>query len=568
MNREALLLNRKKLLMICMAILLVIVAACGSNNNNNNNDEAADTDNNNNDNNNDEAADTDNDDENSDEDGFPIVDESITLKFLAGRSPSTAQDWNKVTLWETYNDMTNIEIDWELIPKESLEEKRNLKLASGTLPDVFYQASMPSEDLLKYGEQELFIVLNDLIDEHMPHLTALFEEFPAIKQGLTFPDGNMYSLPTIYGPDFPSVLVSTKLWIREDWLSDLEMDMPETIDEFYDYLKGVKETDLIGDGENNEIPFGGTDGSLSHLIQWLSGAYGVQNRGTQQSYLDMDPETEELRFFRITDEYKEMIEFLHTLYSEELIQQNIFSVDSQQSYAMGSDGVMGSTVISSTETIYGDEEGGKFTGMPALKGPYEDHIFTKVRSPLVSMSGMVLTSENDHVAETLKWMDYFYSDEGAKLFFMGVEGVTYEEDADGNVDYLDEIKNNPDGSTLEQTLADHVTYLGGGYPGRLREEYFNGAEATDKSVEAAEKVEPQLIDEVWPKFTFTNEESKELAPLQSDIHKYIDEMIDKFISGDEPLSEWDDYVSEIESMGLEDYMNIQQEAYDRFLEAE
>lgn len=509
------------------------------------------------------------DNENFNKEGFPIVNDPISLHFMVGKPPTTADDYNEVTIWKEYNKMTNIEIDWELVAKEGLAEKRNLTLVgdSDSLPDVFYSTSMPTEDLLKYGEMDMFVTLNDLIDEYMPNLTALFEEFPEIKRGLTFPDGNIYSLPTIYGPDFPSVLISSKLWIREDWLNDLNMEMPETLEQFHEYLTAVKETDLNGNGKHDEIPFGGTSDALNHFIQWISGAFGIQNRGTQQPYIDMDPEAEELRFFPTSDGYRDMIEYVHNLYTEELIQQNIFTVDSNQSYSMGSDGLYGSSLISSTETIYGAEEGSKFIGMPALKGPYEDYMFTKIRTPLVSMSGFVITNNNKHIPETLRWLDYFYSDEGAKLFFMGVEGTTYEEKDDGTVDYLDEIKNNPDGSTLEQQLAKHVTYLGGGYPGRLKQEYFNGAESTEAAIKAAEKVEPYLIDEVWPKFTFTSEESKRLSILKADIEKYVTEMRDKFITGDEPLSKWEHYVQEIERMGLEEYMEIQQKAYDRYLEA-
>src|SRR5699024_5510396 len=121
-------------------------------------------------------------------------------------------------VWKEYADMTNINIDWGLEPKESVSEKRNLALANENLPDVFYTASMPEGDLLKYGKQGMFLTLNDMIEEYMPNLTALFEEYPSIRKGLTFPDGNIYSLPTIYSPDFPSVLIGSKLWIREDWL--------------------------------------------------------------------------------------------------------------------------------------------------------------------------------------------------------------------------------------------------------------------------------------------------------------------------------------------------------------
>lgn len=499
--------------------------------------------------------------ENFNETGMPIVNEPITLHFMTGKEPTTADDYNEVTVWKTYQEMTNIEINWEMMPKEGLEEKRNLALASGSLPDVFYTGYMPNDDLVKYGEQGVFLRLNDLIEEHMPNLTALLEEYPEIKKGITFPDGNIYGLPTIYDPEFPSLLIGSKLWVREDWLEALDMEIPETTDEFYEYLKAIKGADLNGNGKDDEIPYGGT--SISGLRQWLAGSFGIQNRGTKHGYIDMDPETNEMRFFPISEGYKELLEYLNKLFSEGLIHENIYTIETNQSYALGSDGLYGSTVITSTETIYG-EEGKKFVGAPALEGPNGERVLTKMGSPLAHMGGFVVTNENEHPEATVRWMDYFYSDEGATLFFMGIEGETYEKAEDGSLQYVDELQNHPDGLTLEQALAKHITWLGGGYPGIVKEEVFNGAETLPSSIEAAEKVEPYLIDEVWPIFTYTLEESKRMSALKADIEKYVDEMQDKFITGNVSFSEWDKYVKTVQDMGLEEYMEIQEAAYERY----
>lgn len=491
--------------------------------------------------------------------GMPIVNEKITLRFMAGKSPLSADDYNETLLWKTYEEMTNIHIDWELVPFEGRTEKRNLTLQGGQLPDVFYTMAMPNEDLLKYGQMGWFIKLNDLIEEYMPNLSALLEQFPEIKSGATFPDGNIYAIPTIYDPEFKSVLL-TKLWIRQDWLEQLGMDMPQTIDDFYNYLKAVKETDLNGNGEHDEVPYGATN--IDGLVNVLKGPFGIGNKGLKHPYLDEDPETGELRFYPISDEYKAMLEYIHKLFSEELIQQNIYTLDTNQSYSMGSQGLYGSTVISSPETLYG-KAGENFIGADALEGP-AGKLYTASTSPLAHMGGFVVTKENKYIPQTLRWLDYFYSEEGARLFFLGVEGVTYEVTEDGEYQYMDHIVNSPEGLTMEQELSKYITWLGGGYPGIVREKTFKGAESLPKTVEAAKRLEPYLIDEIWPSFTYTEEENRKLAGLQGDIHKYVNEMRDKFITGTEPLSKWDEYVEQIKKMKLDEYMKIQQAALDRY----
>lgn len=491
---------------------------------------------------------------------MPIVKEPITLSFMGRRGPASAANYNEVLIWKEYEEMTGIHIDWEVVLEEGFEEKRNLALGSNQLPDVFYTALMPNLDLQKYGSQGSFIKLNDLIEEYMPNLNEIFTDNPSIKKGLTFPDGNIYSLPTIYSPDFKSVLSGHKGWIRTEWLEKLDMDVPETTEDYYQFLKAVKETDLIGDGAGKEVPYGGF--RTFALTTWLEGAFGVGNKGIKHPYLDADPETDELRFYPMADGYKDMLEYVNKLYSEELILQNIFTVESDQYFSMGSEGLFGSTIINNPEAQFDNEEG-NYVGMPALKGPNGDQMYTFVTSPLAQIGGFVVTKENENVEATLRWMDYFYSDEGAKMFFMGKEGVTFEESADGDVDYIDEIKNDPD-FTLEQKLSEYVTWLGGGYPGIVKKEFFKGSESLPSSLEATEKFESSLPEEVWPAFTFTTEEANDLAALSADIEKYVEEMKDKFITGDEPLSGWDKYKETLEKMNLEAYMEIQNQAYERY----
>src|SRR5699024_699975 len=171
-------------------------------------------------------------------------------------------------------------------------------------------------------------------------------------------------------------------------------------------------------------------------------------------------------------------------------------------------------------------------------------------------------------ASTVRWMDYFYGDEGMELFFMGVEGETFEYDEDGNPKFMDHITNSEEGLTFEEEAAKYLTFPGGGFPSMVKEDFFQGVASAPQSLEASEKLESDMIEDdlIWPTLTYTNEENQQLNSFGSDIEKYVGEMRDKFISGDEPLSKWDEYVAEIEKMGLEDYMKIKQDALDRQLD--
>lgn len=544
-----------------MLLLLLLVSACsGGNepsatkekaNNENKNTETVNKENNNEENNASNGI---------NETGFPIVNEPLTINFFVGKHTSNANDFNEVLLWKEYNKMTGIDIDWNLVPLESLEEKRNLALASENLPDVFYMAQISNNDLFKYGQQGTFMELTDLIENHMPNLKGLLEEYPEVRKGITFPDNGIYGLPGMFSPEFTSVLAGSKFWVRQDWLDKLDMDIPETTDDLYDYLKAIKETDLNGNGKNDEIPYGAY--RLIRLREWLAGSFGIGNRGMHNKNIDIDPESNELRFYPTADGTKELLEYLNKLYNEELIANNIYTIEQDQHFATGSEGLYGSTVEQHPQSTFGDE-GGDFVGIAPFKGPHGDQLARYVSSPIVWPGGMVLTKSNENSEATARWMDYFYGEEGRKMFFMGIEGESYEETEDGVV-YLDVITNNPDGLSVPEARAKYVTYAGGGYPGIVDQRYFQGSENNPAALEAMEKIEPYLIDEVWPEFIYTEDERKILTSTGADIEKYVEESEDRFITGERPFSEWDDYIKVLENMGLDNYIEIKNNAYERY----
>src|SRR5699024_2489828 len=139
---------------------------------------------------------------------------------------------------------------------------------------------------------------------------------------------------------------------------------------------------------------------------------------------DLNKEDDTLRFYPTSDDYKEMLQYITKLYSEELIEQNIFSIETNQFLSNATDGRDGSTNWFSPVDSFGKEEGQKFTGMPALEGPNGDDKFARLGPTIPNLGAFLITSENEHPAATMRWIDYFYGDEGIKLFFMGIEGET------------------------------------------------------------------------------------------------------------------------------------------------
>jgi len=487
--------------------------------------------------------------------GFPIVKDPISLKIFAGQAASSSPNWNEVEIWKEYAKMTNINVDFQLTPFDSLTEKRNLVLAGGELPDAFHTARFASTDIADYGSQGYIIPLNDLIDRYAPNFKKMMDKFPEISKGLTMPDGKIYSFPSFYDPTFKSVLVGSQLWINDKYLKALGMKEPTTTEEFYQYLKAVKTLDPNGNGKNDEIPYASS--GYGTLLDQLKGSWGLGNRGNVHSTVDVDPDTNKLRFIPAAPRYKELLEYMNRLYKEGLFNPDILTIKSAEFRAKGKEGTYGSFIYTNSKVGFGVENN-DYIGANTLTGPHGDKLFSRARSPIADVGSFVITKENKNPEATVRWIDYFYSEEGSEMFFMGIKGKSYEQKPDGSLEYTDEIKKN-----AEQQKK-YVTWMGGYYPAMLTSRTFKGGESYPENMEATKKNESYWPKEVWASFTYTKDELTQLNGLANDINTYVSEMTTKFIVGDAPFSQWDSYVAQLKKMGLDKYLSIYNAAYERY----
>lgn len=494
------------------------------------------------------------------ETGFPIVNEPLTIEMLVGQAANHPV-FDDLLVYQEYEKQTGIKVKWTMVPTNVLTEKRNLILTSGDYPDAFHSARFNTQDLMMYGEQGIFIPLNDLIDKYAPNVKQIFEDDPDLLRGLTMPDGNIYSLPRIFDPAFASVLAGWKLWINQDFLTALGMEEPSTLDDLYAYMKAVKTTDLNGNGIHDEIPLG-TNGD-AYLFHIFRGSFGLGNKGFAHEHVDLHPTTGELRFIPTSEEYRALLEYLHKLYSEQLITQDIYTVASAEIAARAQDGVYGLMITTNPFTGYNQDQ---YIGVKALEGPFGDRIYSNAKPSLVDIGAFVITNKNKHPEATMRWVDHFYGDEGAKLFFMGIEGITFEVLPDGSVEFTDLINNNPDGMPFTQAVSTYIPYRNGAYPSIVKEAFFKGSEGHPTSIAAADKIAPDFPEVIWSPFSFSLDEMDIMSSIGTDIDTYVKEMRAKFMLGQVPLTEWDNYVRTIERMGLNYYMSTYKAAYDRYMQ--
>lgn len=489
------------------------------------------------------------------EPGFPISEEMIEVTGMAWVSPQGGDNTDCYG-WDRYREMTNIDVKWENVPNDILAERKSTVMTSKNLPDVFYALSFSNSDLTRYGGQGVFLALDDLIDQYGPNFKKLMDEYPEIRKGITMPDGHIYGMPMLKMGDNMRMM---KMYINEDWLKNVDLSYPETLDEFTEVLRAFKEKDANGNGDaTDEIPL---SFRTSHMIPTMMSLFDLGTRGSiTHTLVDYDEEAQAIRFMPTSQQYKEMLTYLNMLYSEKLLDNDVFSMSSSRDMvAKLTQDIVG---VHADYTTNAGEMQDKFLALPVFENYYGHKVWNRVL-PLVELPGaFVISAGCEYPEEMMRWVDYFYSEEGQIMGNMGFEGITYEYDENGEIKYTEELLNNPDGLTLTQARAQYMCFLSG--PGIMSDEYYKGAETYWTSTEGLKYYIDYIPEEVWPAFNYTYDENEEISALETDIASYVNEKMAAFITGRESLDNWDSYVKEFERLNLSRYMELVEAGYTRY----
>lgn len=503
--------------------------------------------------------------------GYPIVKQPITLKVM-GCKNTTHGPWEKMLVFLEVEKRTGVHIIWDTPPESMYEERKSIIFATNELPDAFFRGRLTSRELMNYGSQGLLIPLNKLIDKYAPNLRHALREYPTVRQSITSPDGNIYCLPEIKG--YEGARVNGPTWINKKWLDALKLPMPTTIDELYTVLKAFREKDPNGNGKQDEIPIAATRNfavinQAPPIIHALRGCWGLGNRGTSGTAdFDLDKKGK-LRYIPVDSRYKELLAYINKLYAEGLVDRELFTQERAQYIAKGGQGVYGLMFVNNPDQAgIKPDKTADFTGVATFKGPYKDRLHSNVSDYVSPPPGaFAITRVNRYPEVTMRWIDYFYSEEGTILIGVGKKDVTYEELPDGTINYVANILKNPQGLTMNQAIGQFSPTPGGGAPRVQLEQYDPSPKNTPAAKAARALVLPYISKEIWPEFMFTEAEQEQLSVLENDINTYVREMEAKFIMGQEPLSSWDKYVERVNQMGLAKLINIYAAAYKRWKSA-
>jgi putative aldouronate transport system substrate-binding protein len=494
--------------------------------------------------------------------GYPMKTD-VTLKYwgqLTGNLQGVKATLADVPFFQEWQKRTGVKLSFTSPPVNQDKEALNVMLASGDLPDMieYNWLDYPGgpEKAIKDG---YILKLNDLIDKYCPNLKKYLKEHPEVDRMVKTDNGSYFAFPFIRGDAELQVYQGPIL--RKDWLDELGLQIPTTIDEWHDVLKAFKEKK----GAAAPLSFIGVPRAIQGVDQGaFIGAFGI-NRGF---YIDNN---KQVQFGPAQPQYKEFLALMRQWYSEGLLDKNIATVDSKALDANMTSGLSGATIGNAGAGIGKWTPGGKAKDpkFQLIAAPYPvlkkgDTPQFGQKDPAFSPGGMVaITGTSKHPEIAARLLDYGYSEEGHMFFNFGTEGVSYKME-NGYPKYTDLLMHNPDKLPPAQVIAQ---YTRANYNGpfvqdkRYIEQYLELPEQKESiKIWAKTDVDKHQMPPVTP----TPEESSEMAKIMNDINTLVDETSLKIILGAEPLDYFDTYVQKLKSLNLDRALQIERAALDRY----
>lgn len=507
------------------------------------------------------------------EDGRPII-------TVAVQANPNVEDYETNHLTKLLEDKMNVDLQFLELPSQPEEAitKLSLMVSSGSkLPDVI-NVYLGESTIYDYAAKGVFVKQDEYLND--PSVAVNFNAIPDkefVYNAMKLADGSVYSLPrhNVYKWNEGS----NRAWINSEWLDKLNLQTPTTTDELYDVLSAFAAQDPNGNGKKDEIGMvGSTNGWSQNVRVFLMNAFLYAD--PSKGYLDV----EDGRIFPsfTKPEWKEGLAYMNKLVAYGLLSPLSFTQDETQMKALiNVKGGMAGVVPAGSYSAFGPELSNTMTLLAPIKGPAG--FSATPYNPSMPTPLWFITKDAKDPELAFKVGDALLDPELSLSSRYGEKGVDWSDDPSITSQYLGPFEET---EGIKTKLAD----LNPSIWNNPQNKHWNDANPAYRSLDTnnsasnlkkdaedalpnwqpayAEGYVPAFPEDVIVKLSYTPDELKQIADSKTAIDTYVNESAVAFITGNRPLSQWDAYLDELNRMGLEDYLEVAQTAYDRRLAQE
>lgn len=496
--------------------------------------------------------------------GNPVMNEAHTFKIV--HSVSTGDligSWEDKDYTKKIKEETGLDIQWVGIPQNAYNDQVGIQLAANDMPDVFFNG-VPSFSQFVTS----FTALDTYIEQYGPNISAFFEKYPAIKAAGVFPDGALYGLPQV---QMNNTRATGAFFANQEWLKNVNMEAPNTLDEFYAVLKAFKEQDANGNGDaNDEIPYSFNKGDTLTGLLAPFGIYGnAAPTNVDTPYLNVADG--KVSFYPTTENYLAFLQYMHKLYAEGLVDPNCFVQEEVDMQAKGKEGKLGVVWVGSYADILVGDRGAEYDYFLPLENAEGERKYVPNKfSGDVNPNRFIVTTACEYPAAMVRLYDYLNSSfENKLLFDWGTEGISWEKTEDGKI-----LRLNAEVAEGYSNYAEvrHTTSMGVMGP-ILWEDTDHGefAITNDRDLAYYARRDPLMEfaigdDEQIPVGQDTVENAQESAVLITEIRTYMDNFQSEAIMKGVDEARWKQHLESVQKYDIDRYVEIKQAFYDRMME--
>lgn len=483
------------------------------------------------------------------------AEETRTFSMLWTDWPETpiTDDWQ---LFDEIEKRTNVKLELTNIPFSDATEKRSLLISAGDAPQIIPLVYTGEEQ--QYAASGAVVPLSDYV-EYMPNFQKYVEEWDLTEMvnNLRQADGKYYMTPGLQEVSVPTFT----LIIRKDIFDEVGAPEPETWEDLREGLELIKEAYP----DSNPLADGFEGQSMLNYAAHAFGTVAGWGFGNGTWY---DEDAGEFVYAATTDGYKDMVEYFRGLADDGLLDT--------ESFTASNDG--GGTVTEkfANETVFAASGASgtvqEFATALDAAGVTDYELVQiappggeagQVVEPRNFWNGFMLTADavNDpNFCDLLHFVDWlYYNPDAREMLQWGIEGETYTKDDEGNFTLLPDYTYagynlNPEGTIdIQKDLGFASNVLAGSTESRELKQSYN----SEQYVEYIDTVlSTRTPRDPFPNAPLTESELEQSSLLSTPLKDTVDTATLAFILGQRDLSEWDDYVSSLDSQGVPAYLEL------------
>lgn len=524
-------------------------------------------------------------------DGFrPIVKEGekVTLSVMTMRDSIASSNMDTQWFKKFVEEKLNIKLDIEEVTASTYVERKNLMLASNDLKDIMLNLNFTANDLVTYGQDGgQFLPMSDYFSETLtPNILNSMEGKDIAVASNTAPDGKMYTVPVLLAnyTGFGNTIGKQRIFIDQKYLEAAGVtEIPDTLDGFVDMLRKFKALDPASMGVDEIWPMVSTWGNDK---QFLLNAFGwLENTDTTAPVLDVY--RNDITIACADERFGEYITLLNTLYHEELIHPDFFTLDKTAARALYTEGSV-PVIADSAPYISVPERFEDYISAFPLKSQYNEQGLCQSDASYM-LGTMVISADTKYPEVCMRLLDYMYTEEGGAYAYQGcpensgdtlgiisgyrmaadgahfefpdVQSGSYTSDYDYRVNAI-QISQFPPRDENKYLL--YAMKIGG-----VEEPQYPQLDLTNPDDHyryiCYEAQKGHLIDGL-PQMYMNAEQAVRYGDLKTVIKNYVDAETAKFVVGQRDLNELPKYFEELKELGIDEYIQLCRDAYSDYIE--